>query len=289
MSFGIDEPLALAAAGLWNPVEDYWGEPGEPCHPLERTISGAGARPCFEMEQVLPGVDPDDWDSDPIVDAAELHRAGEDRAARHILEGLLTLDRRCVDAWGHLGLIAFDTKGPGAAMTFYETGVAVAEASLPEGFAGVLPWGMVDNRPFLRCLHGLALCAWRQRRWDDAVAMFTARVWIDPSGTISPRLAAVEHSRTIEMQETANPFRRAPRATAYDAIAYLASACDGARRLDHHGFNTEHVQLGHRLATASRWSRRDHRTARQLIRFYRRQLTSGIRRRGATWPWRAPT
>lgn len=70
------------------------------------------------------------------------------------------------------------------------------------------------------------------------------------------------------------PFRRAPRATAYDAIAYLASACDGARRRDHHGFNTEHVEIGHRLATASRWSRRDHRAARRLIRFYRRQLTA---------------
>lgn len=68
------------------------------------------------------------------------------------------------------------------------------------------------------------------------------------------------------------PFHRAPRATAHDAIAYLASACDGARRRDHHGFNAEHVELGHRLARASRWSRRDHRSARKLISFYRRQL-----------------
>ena len=68
------------------------------------------------------------------------------------------------------------------------------------------------------------------------------------------------------------PFRRPPRATAHDAIAYLASACDGARRRDHHGFNAEHVELGHRLARATRWSRRDHRSARKLISYYRRQL-----------------
>ncbi len=101
-----------------------------------------------------------------------------------MLEGLLAIDSRCIDAWGHLGLVAFDTRGPGAAAKLYETGVAVAERSLPDGFAGVLSWGMVDNRPFLRCLHGLALCAWRQRRWDEAEAMFTARVWLDPSGPI---------------------------------------------------------------------------------------------------------
>ncbi|MGI8807092.1 MAG: hypothetical protein ACR2KK_04505 [Acidimicrobiales bacterium] len=175
-------PLALQPMGDWDPAEEYWGEPGEPLDPLSEVVFAAGVRPCFEMEQVLPGVEPDDWDTDPIVEAADLHRAGSDREAIRLLEGLLAIDPRCIDAWGHLGLIAFDTTGPGAAAKLYDTGIAVAEQSLPEGFAGVLPWAMVDNRPFLRCLYGLALCAWRQRRWDDAEAMLTARVWLDPTG-----------------------------------------------------------------------------------------------------------
>lgn len=181
----IPAPLALQPMGDWEPADEYWGEPGDPVHPLWEEVIAAGARPCFEMDQVLPGVEPDDWDRDPIVDAAELHRAGHHRAAVRLLEGLLAIDTRCVDAWGHLGLIAFDTRGPGPARELYETGVAIAERSLPDGFGGVLPWGWVDNRPFLRCLHGLALCAWRQRRWDDAEMMFTARVWLDPTGSLS--------------------------------------------------------------------------------------------------------
>ena len=73
------------------------------------------------------------------------------------------------------------------------------------------------------------------------------------------------------------PLRPRSRTTLYDAIAYLASACDGARRRDGHGFNADHVAGGHRLAQASRWSRRDRRRARQLVRFYRRQLiTAGF-------------
>jgi hypothetical protein len=180
----IATPLVLTPTGDWDPAEGYWGEPGEPVHPLCREVIAAGVRPCFEMEQVVPGVEPDDSDSDPIVDAAELHRAGYHRAAIRVLEGLLALDARCVDAWGHLGLVAFDIRGPGPAVELYETGVALGERSLPDGFGGVLPWGMIDNRPFLRCLHGLALCAWRQRRWDDAEAMFSARVWLDPSGAL---------------------------------------------------------------------------------------------------------
>ena len=39
-------------------------------------IIAAGPRDEFEMEQVIPGVDEDDWDSDPIVEAADMHGAG---------------------------------------------------------------------------------------------------------------------------------------------------------------------------------------------------------------------
>jgi hypothetical protein len=111
----VAQPLALQPMGSWDPAEQYWGEEGEEVHPLYRAIIAAGPRPEFEMEQVIPGVDEDDWDSDPVTNAAELNRAGFDREARRILEGLIVLDERCIDAWVHLGNIAFDAKGPKAA------------------------------------------------------------------------------------------------------------------------------------------------------------------------------
>ncbi|MGH7752772.1 MAG: hypothetical protein ACREN5_08145, partial [Gemmatimonadales bacterium] len=177
----VERPLALVAHGDWDPEEEYWGEDDDPLHPLWTTIISAGPRPLYEMEQVIPGVALDDWDTDPIVDAADLNRAGHDRHAVRLLEGLLDQDRRCVDAWAHLGNIAFDKQGPKAALAHYETGVAIAERSLPDGFTGVLSRGLVDNRPFLRCLYGLGLCAWRQRRWGDAQDIFTSLVWLDPT------------------------------------------------------------------------------------------------------------
>lgn len=172
------EPLALYQRGDWDPAEGCSRDPGDPR--LWRDVMAAGVTPCFEMEQVLPGVEIDDVD-DPVVQAADLHRAGYDREARGLLENLLADDVRCIDAWAHLGLIAFDSGRPGVAAELYERGVAVAERSLPEGFGGVLPWGCVDNRPFLRALHGLALCRWRQRRWTDAEVLFAAEVWLDPT------------------------------------------------------------------------------------------------------------
>ena len=187
-------PLNLFPRGEWDPRDEYWGEPGEPLPTLLADVIESGVRPGFEMEQVLPGVDEDDWDSDPIIESMDLHHAGLHRDAVRVLDDVLAIDRRCVDAWAHLGLIAFETGGPGPARELYQVGVAIAEASLPSGFNGVLPRGFIDNRPFLRCLHGLALCAWRQRQWDDAVSMFEARVWLDPSGSLDA-LACLEQVR----------------------------------------------------------------------------------------------
>jgi hypothetical protein len=82
----------LQPRGDWDPTEEYWGEPGDPLPALWQEVIAAGVRPCFEMEQVLPGVEPDDWDRDPIVDAADLHRAGHHRDAVRLLEGLLAID-----------------------------------------------------------------------------------------------------------------------------------------------------------------------------------------------------
>jgi len=69
-------------------------------------------------------------------------------------------------------------------------------------------------------------------------------------------------------------LRPRSRTTLSDAIAYLASACDGAQQRDGHGFNADHVPIGHRLVGANRWSRRDRRRARQFVRYYRRQLSA---------------
>ena len=181
-TFGIDEPLRLTPYGFWEPDDEYWGEPGEETrHPLITEIIAHGARPMFEMEQVIPGEDPNNWDDDPITEAADLLRGGHRKRAVDLLERLIERDPRCVDAWVHLGLAEFEHRGPGPARRFYEFGVAAAETALPNGFNGVLPRTLVDNRPFRRALHGLGLCAWRQRRWDEAASIFESLVWTDPS------------------------------------------------------------------------------------------------------------
>ena len=52
-------PLKLEEHGMWNPAEEYWGEDGEPVADWAKPIVACGPRPQFEMEQVLPGADPE--------------------------------------------------------------------------------------------------------------------------------------------------------------------------------------------------------------------------------------
>lgn len=173
-------PLRLTDESLWHPEEHYWGEDDEPLEEWARPIVARGARPSFEMEQVLPGEDPEDWDNDPILEANDLHAAGDRPGARKILVNMLAVDLRCLDAHAHLGNVSFE-HDPDKAIRHYEAGVRIGELSLPDDGVCVLPWGRTDNRPFLRCMHGFGLCLWRLGRLDEASAVFSRMLWLNPS------------------------------------------------------------------------------------------------------------
>jgi len=174
------EPLRLEDHGLWTPDEHYWGEEGEPIEEWAKPIIARGPRREFEMEQVLPGRDPDDFDSDPIGESNDLRDAGDHRAAYRILMELCQVDLRCLDAHAHLGNFVFDYR-PEDAIRHYEVGLRIGELSLGSDFDGLLPWGFIDNRPFLRCMHGFGLCLWRLGRFEEAGRVFDRMLWLNPS------------------------------------------------------------------------------------------------------------
>jgi tetratricopeptide (TPR) repeat protein len=179
-------PLKLYPKGDWDPAEEYWGESGEPIEAWAKPIIKRDPKPMYEMEQVLPGADPEDFDSDPILEANELKDSGQIARAKKLLERLLVKDVRCLDAHAHLGNIVFD-KEARTALDHYQRGVLIGELSLGEKFEGVLPWGMIDNRPLLRCLNGLGLFLWRLERFEEAEALFMRLLWMSPSDNLGIR------------------------------------------------------------------------------------------------------
>ena len=93
-----------------------------------------------------------------------------------------SVDRRALYARAHIypADVVFD-HSPDEAIRHYAVGVRIGELSLGEQFEGVLSWGHVDNRPFLRCLHGYGLCCWRLGRFDEAERVFDRLLWLNPS------------------------------------------------------------------------------------------------------------
>ena len=106
--------------------------------------------------------------------------SGDSAGAYKILMDLCQADLRCLDAHSHLGNFVFDHR-PKDAIRHYEAGFRIGEQSLGEHFEGVLPWGRIDNRPFLRCMHGFGLCLWRLGRFEDAGRIFERMLWLNPS------------------------------------------------------------------------------------------------------------
>ncbi len=177
-------PLALNDEGMWNPEDEYWGEKEDgPLPKWAMAIIAVGPRPMFEMEQVVPGVKREDLDidTDPILQAVELKDSGDLLGATKVLADLLILDLRCLDAHAHLGNFAFHRDDIDVALRHYDIGRQIGELSLGPDFKNVLRWAMIDNRPYLRCFHGYGLCLWRLKRFDEAAAIFTRMLWMNPS------------------------------------------------------------------------------------------------------------
>jgi hypothetical protein len=192
-------PLGLENCGMWDPAEEYWGEEGEPTEEWAKPMIARGPRPQFEMQQVLPGEDPDGPFSDPITESNDRKDAGDFAGAEKLLNEMCESDLRCLDAHAHLGNLDFEHR-PKDALRHYEIGMRIGELSLGADFDGILLWRMIDNRPFLRCLHGYGFCLWRAGNFDGAQWVFQRMLWLNPPDNQGARflIADVQTRRSWE-------------------------------------------------------------------------------------------
>lgn len=195
-------PLKLRDLGIWDSKEANWDEEGESIEEGAKPID-SGPRTMFEMEQVIPGENPDDSFNDPITRSNDLRDAGDRSAAKNILMKLCQADLRCLDAHLQLGNLVYDLC-PQDAIRHYEVGLQIGELSLGEDFTGVLPWSLIDNRPFLRCMRGYGMCLWRLGRFDDAESIFQQMLWLNPSDNLDMRLLIDDVKKNIAWEESEN-------------------------------------------------------------------------------------
>ncbi|MBG0818418.1 hypothetical protein [Planomonospora sp. ID82291] len=197
-------PARRSPGDVYDPLTDGWDlDPEDYDDELVRAaqqwtwwkhVKAAGAREIWQMPEPYVGAD-----SDVPLDRAldERDRTGDEAAYRTALQQICNANYRDIDAWAHSGhealarANAVTGTSPTAkrrrsaalkeALGYYQTGVAVGELSLPTCFTGVLPWSLIQNRPFLRARHGLALALWRLGDFDNASTVLRTSLWINPA------------------------------------------------------------------------------------------------------------
>ncbi|MGD9200974.1 MAG: cytoplasmic protein [Chitinispirillia bacterium] len=200
-------PLKIEKQGPFKPDENDLIDDNCVFNKYYIPILAYGNRQEFEMEQVIPFEDPEDLDYDPILEAVEANDSGDIESAYKILQDMLEQDIRCVDAHAHLGNWEFESvryessSRINKAKRHYEIGIKIAEHSLSTTFHDLLPWGYINNRPYLRCLHGYGLCLWRLGEMDAAKNVFEKILWLNPLDNQGIRFLLTDIDRGKNWQE----------------------------------------------------------------------------------------
>ena len=135
------------------------------------------------------------WEVHEVFDAAlEAWRAGDDETAEKEYRELIATFPEFIDVYHHLALLLEETARRPEALRIWEEVVDLGLRVLEDDFTrgeDLLPWGILDNRPFLRAYHGLGL-AWLENGWvKPAVSIFDAILDMNPNDNQGVRALAI--------------------------------------------------------------------------------------------------
>ncbi|MXX89645.1 MAG: hypothetical protein F4Y68_10445 [Boseongicola sp. SB0665_bin_10] len=116
---------------------------------------------------------------DRLLDEREAGKIG----GKRYMDGLQDLAGRhpwFIDAHAHVGNALLNRGRTRPALDAYLKGLALGEAAIPEGYADLIEWSWIENRPFFRAAHGAVLCHLHLRQWDEAIDRMNAMLALNP-------------------------------------------------------------------------------------------------------------
>ena len=114
-------------------------------------------------------------------EALELKDAGEHARAGSILRGFLSRFPFHIDTYQHLGVIEYMNNRKARAFKYFEMGYRIGMESVLQSRPKLLPWGMTDNRLFLRAAHSYALGLSERKRYIEAIEIYELILAWNPS------------------------------------------------------------------------------------------------------------
>lgn len=125
----------------------------------------------------------------------EFLEAGQLKEAERIFRATLAKMPEHLDARHHLALVLDERRRKAEARSVWDEAVKVGRAAFPAGFdpgQDRLEWGWLENRPFLRCLHGLAVACWEAGEVEQPLGLYRELLALNPNDNQGVRVVAVE-------------------------------------------------------------------------------------------------
>ena len=96
------------------------------------------------------------------------------------LEKLVDRHPWFIDGHAHIGNVLHGRREFKRALVAYERGYALGTAALPAGFTDHILWRHLENRPFLRAAHGIALTKSKLGRHAESISMLEKMLMWNP-------------------------------------------------------------------------------------------------------------
>ncbi len=125
----------------------------------------------------------------------ELFEEGREMEAESVFRSVLGQMPDHLDAIHHLALVLSERGEAKHARDLWQLSVVIGHMAFPPEFewgTDRLEWSMLDNRPFLRCLHGHALDCYEMVRTEEALGLFRELLSLNPNDNQGVRVMALE-------------------------------------------------------------------------------------------------
>lgn len=125
----------------------------------------------------------------------ELYEEGDLDEAERVFRAVLTQMPDHLDALHHLALVLSERNLLDEARDLWEQDVRIGHKAFPQDFElgrDRLEWGWLENRPFLRCLHGLALVRYNDGEMEEVLRLFQELLSLNPNDNQGVRAMAEE-------------------------------------------------------------------------------------------------
>ena len=166
----------------------------------------------LKLKEVCPHewefVYPEEYDKimDYFHSGCEMMDEGDWEEAEEVFIGVLKEIPDHLDALHHLAMIREEDGDGKKALSIWGQAVRIGKRAFPTRFnpsLDRLEWGWLNNRPFLRCMHGYGLALQKEEKKEKALSVFREILKLNPNDNQGIRELAVGAHLSLNQLEEA--------------------------------------------------------------------------------------